>query len=106
MEIFITEELNCPSETVQHNKLCYEVVYRDDRSSRKSWADARKFCQSKGGDLIGPMDAAAHNSLVNALHQKDERKVKYFWIGLKMNLDYRSQQTTGYFVNGVPMEYS
>lgn len=73
--LLFLEEKTCPSHTVQHKENCFEILYRDERSDRKSWQDARKYCVSKGGDLLGVVDLESHNVLLGELNKEDHKKV-------------------------------
>ena len=58
--------------------LFLEIEYTIHLVSKKSWEDARKTCQSKGGDLLSIADKKEQDLLLSNI--KDH--MKEYWIGL------------------------
>ena len=78
------------------------ALYAGNVNNRRSWADAKIFCEQRGGHLITLGSKAEENALVHAMAEaKGKMEGQSVWIG--MSGDWRTN--TWAWVTGEPITY-
>jgi len=85
----------CPSGWVIHENSCYYI----DDTLKQNQNDARKTCQSMGGDLPIIKSAEVDKFIIDLIRKQDYITMFGAWIGLEKNHD----DSLFYWIDGTPL---
>ncbi|XP_046861165.1 ZP domain-containing protein-like [Xenia sp. Carnegie-2017] len=100
VNLLVNKVSSCPSDWIKLQSSCYFFS-----TTQKTWHEARRICQQKGGDLAVPKNKAENDAIYKF---SQRRKLTYPSIGLFRNKNdnkfYTVHNVAPTFINWIPGE--